>query len=54
MRIGDAQFQFGPRDVFVMPSWAPVQLATIDDTVLFSFSDRPVQAALNLLREERA
>jgi gentisate 1,2-dioxygenase len=53
-RIGDAQFQFGPRDIFVVPSWAPVQLASTDDAVLFSFSDRPVQAALNLLREERA
>ncbi|HWK45212.1 MAG TPA: gentisate 1,2-dioxygenase [Stellaceae bacterium] len=52
-RIGDAQFQFEPRDVFVAPSWSPVQLAATDDAVLFSFSDRPVQAALNLLREER-
>ena len=53
-RIGDAQFPFGPRDIFVVPSWAPVQLASTDDAVLFSFSDRPVQAALNLLREERS
>ncbi|HEV2675050.1 MAG TPA: gentisate 1,2-dioxygenase [Aliidongia sp.] len=53
VRIGDAQFPFGPRDIFVVPSWAPVQLASTDDAVLFSFSDRPVQAALNLLREER-
>lgn len=53
VRIGDAQFQFGPRDHFVVPSWAPVQLAALDDAVLFSFSDRPVLSALNLLREER-
>ena len=53
-RIGEAQFPFGPRDIFVVPSWAPVQLAASDDAVLFSFSDRPVQAALNLLREERS
>ncbi|GAB3626629.1 Gentisate 1,2-dioxygenase [Pandoraea terrae] len=53
VRIGDAQFQFEPRDVFVVPSWAPVQLAAIDDAVLFSYSDRPVLAALNLLRESR-
>ena len=52
-RIGEAQFPFGPHDIFVVPSWAPVQLASTDDAVLFSFSDRPVQAALNLLREER-
>ena len=53
VRIGDTEFQFGPRDVFVVPSWAPVQLAATDDVVMFSFSDRPVQAALDLLREER-
>ncbi|MCK9511323.1 MAG: gentisate 1,2-dioxygenase [Pigmentiphaga sp.] len=51
--IGDQQFRFGPRDVFVVPSWQPVQLAALEDAVLFSYSDRPVQAALNLLREER-
>ncbi|MCS6765489.1 MAG: gentisate 1,2-dioxygenase [Candidatus Protistobacter heckmanni] len=52
-RIGSQQFQFGPRDTFVVPSWQPVQLAAAEDAVLFSYSDRPVQAALNLLREER-
>ncbi|CAM3609353.1 gentisate 1,2-dioxygenase [Paracidovorax anthurii] len=53
-RIGEQTFQFGPRDTFVVPSWAPVQLAATQDAVLFSYSDRPVQAALGLLREERA
>ena len=53
VRIGDAQFQFAPRDVFVAPSWAPVQLNASEDAVLFSYSDRPVLAALNLLREAR-
>lgn len=51
--IGQEQFRFGPRDIFVVPSWVPVQLAALEDAVLFSYSDRPVQAALNLLREER-
>ncbi|MDB6000968.1 MAG: Gentisate 1,2-dioxygenase [Rhizobacter sp.] len=54
VRIANEQFQFGPRDHFVVPSWAPVQLAAQDDVVLFSFSDRPVLSALNLLREERS
>ncbi|MDF3833089.1 gentisate 1,2-dioxygenase [Cupriavidus basilensis] len=53
VRIGEAQFQFEPRDTFVVPSWQPVQLASVEDTVLFSYSDRPVLSALNLLREER-
>jgi gentisate 1,2-dioxygenase len=42
---------FGPRDVFVCPSWLPYQLEASDDSVLFSFSDRPVQQALDLWRE---
>jgi len=43
---------FGPRDVFVCPSWAPYRLeAEEEEAVLFSFSDRPVQQALDLWRE---
>ncbi|AZY49149.1 gentisate 1,2-dioxygenase [Bordetella avium] len=52
-RIGEQEFAFGPRDVFVAPSWLPVQLAALHDTVIFSYSDRPVQAALGLWRESR-
>ncbi|HLR78372.1 MAG TPA: gentisate 1,2-dioxygenase [Burkholderiaceae bacterium] len=51
--IGEHTFHFGPRDVFVVPSWVPVSLAARDDVVLFSYSDRPVQEALGVLREER-
>jgi len=53
VRIGDEVFHYSPRDVFVVPPWQPVQLAALEDAVLFSYSDRPVQAALGLLREER-
>jgi len=53
-RIGDQTFSFAARDQFVVPSWAPLRLEAPEDAVLFSFSDRPVLAALNLLREERA
>jgi gentisate 1,2-dioxygenase len=42
---------FGPRDVFVCPSWMPYRLEADDQSVLFSFSDRPVQQALDLWRE---
>ncbi len=52
-RIGDHEFHFAPRDVFVAPSWQPVQLAALEDATIFSYSDRPVQAALGVLREER-
>ncbi|WP_028207279.1 gentisate 1,2-dioxygenase [Paraburkholderia nodosa] len=53
VRIGEERFTFAPHDVFVAPSWVPVQLEAQSDAVLFSYSDRPVLAALNLLREER-
>lgn len=53
VRIGEQSFSYGPRDIFVAPPWQPVELAALDEAVLFSYSDRPVQAALNLLREER-
>ncbi len=54
VKIGNEEFTFEPHDVFVVPSWAPVQLAASAESVLFSYSDRPVLAALNLLREERS
>lgn len=42
---------FGPRDVFVVPSWHAVTLRTADETTLFGFSDRPVQQVLGMWRE---
>jgi gentisate 1,2-dioxygenase len=51
-RVGDDVFDWGPRDVFVAPSWMPVQHdAPREDAVLFSLSDRPAQQALGLWRE---
>jgi gentisate 1,2-dioxygenase len=50
--IGGQAFEFGPRDTFVVPPWATLALSASDETVLFSYSDRPVQAALGLLREQ--
>jgi gentisate 1,2-dioxygenase len=53
-RIGpDFVVEWGPRDIFVVPSWRPVTHAARDEAVLFSFSDRPVQEALQLFREDR-
>lgn len=53
VHIGGHAFRFAPRDVFVAPSWQPVRFDTDADSVLFSYSNRPVLAALHLLREER-
>lgn len=52
-RIGDQRFAWKPRDIFVAPSWAWRSHRADSDSILFSFSDRPVQSALNLFREER-
>ena len=51
---GDETFTWGPRDVFVVPSWRPRRHEAGEEAVLFSFSDRAVQEALGLWREERA
>ncbi|WP_020653874.1 gentisate 1,2-dioxygenase [Massilia niastensis] len=51
--IGGVQFDFAPNDVFVVPSWHRLRLRAGSDTILFSFSDRPMQQALGLWREEK-
>jgi gentisate 1,2-dioxygenase len=52
--IGDnVIFPWKKRDVFVVPSWKVVRHKSATDAVLFSFSDRPVQEALHLFREDR-
>jgi len=50
--IGDTTFNWLPRDIFVAPSWHPVSHRAAEDSVLFSFSDRPAQEALGIWREE--
>ena len=39
--------------MFVVPSWHWVTHEAEADSVLFSFSDRPVQQKLDLFREDR-
>jgi gentisate 1,2-dioxygenase len=51
--IGGETFTFEPRDTFVVPSWTPLRLEAGEETVLFSFSDRPGQEAMGLWREAR-
>ena len=52
VRIGEDVFEWGPRDVFVVPSWQARALEADEESVLFCYSDRPVQEVLGLLREE--
>ena len=46
-------FEFGPKDHFVVPSWHTARLQSAQGCVLFSFSDRPVHQALGIHKEER-
>lgn len=52
-QVGDVRLRWGPRDVFIVPSWLPVVHRAENDAVLFSFSDRATQEALGLWRERR-
>jgi gentisate 1,2-dioxygenase len=45
VEAGDWSFVFGPRDVFIIPSWQPHQFSAKSDCLLFSFSDRAAQEA---------
>ena len=49
--IGERTFSWGPRDIFVVPSWHPVSHRAAEESVLFSFSDRPAQKVLGIWRE---
>jgi gentisate 1,2-dioxygenase len=49
---GVTTLTWGPRDVFAVPSWCPVSHHADGESVLFSFSDRPLQKLLGVWREE--
>lgn len=51
--VGDKTLQFGPRDTWVVPSWTSYHFEAREETTLFSFSDRPLQLAMKLWREQR-
>jgi gentisate 1,2-dioxygenase len=50
--IGEECFAFGPRDIFVVPSWSAYRLTAESACVLFSYSDRAAQETLGFFREE--
>ena len=51
--INGEALAWGPRDIFVVPSWFEIVHEADDDAVLFSYSDRPIQEKLGLWRERR-
>jgi gentisate 1,2-dioxygenase len=50
--VGNTTYEWGPRDVFVVPSWMPATHEAQTDAVLFSLSDRPAQQKLGFWREQ--
>jgi gentisate 1,2-dioxygenase len=51
-QIGETTFDWDDHDIFVVPSWYTVRHEAQAESVLFSFSDRPVQKALGIWREK--
>lgn len=49
-RVGDQEWEVGPGDLFVTPSWAPLTVAARTRLDLFRFSDAPVIEALHAFR----
>ncbi|MCZ6604573.1 MAG: gentisate 1,2-dioxygenase [Alphaproteobacteria bacterium] len=51
---GDTKImEWGPKDHFAIPGWAPHVFEAQEDAVLFNFSDRVMQQKLDLWREQR-
>jgi gentisate 1,2-dioxygenase len=51
--IGGETFEWGPRDVVVVPSWVPYTIEADADAFVFSYSDRAAQEKLGFWREEK-
>jgi gentisate 1,2-dioxygenase len=49
--IGGKRFDWSRGDIFMVPSWVPVRHCALEQSVLFSMSDRPAQQALGIWRE---
>jgi len=50
--VGDQRFEWGPGDMFVTPSWVPVDHEATEQADLFMLSDTPLIAAAELYRTE--
>ncbi|WP_430869521.1 gentisate 1,2-dioxygenase [Cupriavidus basilensis] len=53
VKVGEQTWRIQENDVFVVPSWHTLQMRADRTALLFSFSDRPMQQALGLWREQR-
>jgi gentisate 1,2-dioxygenase len=46
-------FDYGPKDLWAVPSWQPVSIAAAEESVLFCASDEAVHRKLGVWREQR-
>ncbi|HMA06477.1 MAG TPA: cupin domain-containing protein, partial [Ramlibacter sp.] len=53
-KIGAESFDWGPHDIFVVPSWVAHEHTAFSDAVIFIYSDRVVQEKLDIWREGKA
>jgi len=53
IEVGDSEWDFQENDVIVVPSWQTLRWGAVQSSLLFSFSDHPLQQALGLWREQR-
>jgi len=51
---GGGALSIGANDIVAIPGWTAWSVHAHEDTVLFSYSDRPVHEKLGLLREQRS
>lgn len=52
-KIGAQTFDWGPHDIFVVPSWVAHEHSAVGDAVIFVYSDRVAQEKLDFWREEK-
>jgi gentisate 1,2-dioxygenase len=52
-RVGDTVLEWGPKDIFRGAELEGVSHEADEESVLFSFSDRPVQEKIGVWREDR-
>ena len=51
---GATTFEYGPKDLWAVPSWQHVSVSAVEESVLFSASDDAVHRKLGVWREQRA
>ena len=49
-----ATYDYGPRDLWAVPSWRHISISAVEESVLFSASDEAVHRKLGVWREQRS